>query len=144
MHIFDSLLISASGLTAERLRLDLVANNLANISTTRTGPGEVPKPYKRKIAVFKEILKEAAVGQQSFRGRGVQVTQILEDRSPAKLVYEPEHPDADSRGYVHYPNVNVVREMTDMLTATRAYEANVTVLNAAKNMALKALQIGRA
>ncbi len=139
MRIFDSFNISASALTAERLKLDIIANNLANINTTRTPGGG---PYRAKEAVFRERLREAVEGQK-FRGYGVRVAGIIEDKSPGRLVYDPDHPDADGRGFVTYPNINVVKEMTSMIAATRSYEANVTVLEAAKDMAMRALQIGR-
>ena len=137
MELLPAWAISASGLAAEQLRLDLVATNLANVHTTRAADGG---PYRRRVALFAEKLEAAG----RFAGRGVRVAGIWKDTSPAQLVYDPNHPDADARGYVALPNVNVVNEMVDLLTATRAYEANVTVLNAAKSMALKALEIGRA
>ncbi|OIQ59584.1 flagellar basal-body rod protein FlgC [Moorella thermoacetica] len=145
MELLPALAISASGLTAERLRLDIIANNLANINTTRTPRGG---PYRREVPVFAEKLR-AAMGQLPGRpasgapGAGVEVAAIVEDNSPPRLVYDPSHPDADANGYVHLPNINIVNEMVDMITASRAYEANVTVLNAAKAMTLKALEIGR-
>ncbi|MDK2820366.1 MAG: flagellar basal-body rod protein FlgC [Clostridia bacterium] len=141
MELLPAIEISASGLTAERLRLDLIASNLANINTTRTPEGG---PYKRKVPVFEEKLQEAlGKNPTNAPGRGVKVARIVEDNTPPRLVYEPSHPDADANGYVAYPKINVVSEMVDMITATRAYEANVTVLNAAKAMTLKALEIGR-
>ncbi|AKX96165.1 flagellar basal-body rod protein FlgC [Moorella thermoacetica] len=145
MELLPALAISASGLTAERLRLDIIANNLANINTTRTPRGG---PYRREVPVFAERLQEAMgqlPGRPSSRapGAGVEVAAIVEDNSPPRLVYDPSHPDADANGYVHLPNINIVNEMVDMITASRAYEANVTVLNAAKAMTLKALEIGR-
>lgn len=133
MQIFRAMQISASGLTAERFRMDLIANNIANVNTTRTAHGG---PYRRKTAVFAEKLEAA-------RGAGVRVLSVSEDRTEPRLVFEPEHPDADELGYVAYPNVNIVQEMVDLITATRAYEANVTALNASKSMFLKALEIGR-
>jgi len=129
---------SASGLAAEQLRLDLIASNLANIHTTRAAGGG---PYRRRLAVFSEKLGRAQAN--GFRGGGVRVAGILEANVPPQVVYDPLHPDADARGYVEMPDINVVNEMVDLLTATRAYEANVTVLHAAKNMAVKALEIGR-
>lgn len=138
MRILRSLAISASGLTAQRLRLDLVAGNVANMETTRTPEGG---PYRRKTAVFAEKLARAR--EEGFPGRGVQVAAVVDDPAPPRLVYDPQHPDADARGYVAYPNVNLADEMVEMVRASRAYEANVTVLNAGKNMALKALEIGR-
>lgn len=140
MRLLSSMAISASGLTAERLRMDLIASNLANINTTRTPEGG---PYRRKVAVFAEKLDQAIQGSKNFRGKGVQVAAIAEDQSPPKLVYDPSHPDANEQGYVEMPNINIVTEMVDLITATRSYEANVTALNAAKSMALKALEIGR-
>jgi len=153
MELLPALNISASGLTAERLRLDLIAGNLANINTTRTPRGG---PYRRQVPVFAERLQEA-LGQTSgqslnaapgqvpggFAGRGVEVAAIYEDDTPPRMVYDPAHPDADANGYVALPNINIVTEMIDMITASRAYEANVTTLNAAKAMTMKALEIGR-
>ncbi|MCL5982021.1 MAG: flagellar basal body rod protein FlgC [Firmicutes bacterium] len=135
MRIFQAMQISASGLTAERFRLDLIASNVANVNTTRTEQGG---PYRRKTAVFAERLDEA-----SRAGGGVRVAAVSVDRTEPRLVFEPEHPDADAAGYVAYPNINIVQEMVDMITATRAYEANVTAFNASKSMFLKALEIGR-
>lgn len=141
MELLPGLAISASALTAERLRLDIIANNLANINTTRTPRGG---PYRRQVPVFAEKLQEALKpGSAQFKGAGVEVAAIVEDNTPPRRVYDPSHPDADPDGYVALPNINVVNEMVDMITATRAYEANVTVLNAAKAMTLKALEIGR-
>lgn len=136
---FTGIQISASGLTAERLRLDTIANNLANINTTRTAKGG---PYKRQSVVFAERL-EKAKGPKRYQIAGVQVAKITEDQGEPRKVYDPNHPDAREDGYVHYPDINIVNEMVDMITATRAYEANVTAVNAAKFMALKALEIGR-
>lgn len=139
MKIFDSMAISGSALTAEKLRLDTISNNLANINTTRTPQGG---PYRRQVPVFAENLEKAG----SSKGEnlsGVKVQGIVHDPTPPKLVYEPDHPDANDDGYVEMPNIDMVKEMVDMITATRSYEANVTSLNAAKNMFLKALEIGR-
>ena len=142
MELLPALSISASGLSAERLRLDLVAHNLANINTTRTPRGG---PYRRKMPVFAEKLREALSlpSPGDVPGRGVMVAAVVEDASPPRRVYDPQHPDADPQGYVAVPNIDVVSEMIDLLTATRAYEANLTVLNAAKSMALKTLELGR-
>lgn len=139
MGIFRTLQITASALTAERLRMDTIANNLANANTTRTESGG---PYRRQIPVFRE-RKATRPGAFGFRGGGVEVAAIVSDSSPNRRVYDPAHPDADAEGYVEYPNVNVVTEMVDMITATRAYEANIAALNSARNMALQALEIGR-
>lgn len=145
MSLFRSLQISASGLTAERMRLDVIANNLANVNTTRTAQGG---PYRRKVAVLEErpVGFGDLLGIQSAlaMGRGgVRVAGIVEDTGLPPRVYNPGHPDADADGYVQMPNVNVVTEMVDMITATRAYEANVTAMNAAKQMALRTLEMGR-
>ncbi|SMB93970.1 flagellar basal-body rod protein FlgC [Thermanaeromonas toyohensis ToBE] len=141
MELLPGLAISASGLTAERLRLDLIASNLANIYTTRTARGG---PYRRKVAIFAERLRELkGIPGPQAPGYGVRVVGIAEDNTPPRLVYDPTHPDADTRGYVALPNINVVNEMIDLITASRAYEANVIAFNAAKSMALKALEIGR-
>lgn len=140
MSIFSSMQISTSGLTAERLRLDTIANNLANINTTRTAEGG---PYRRQTLIFAEKLEKAIGGRDKFRGAGVEVVEIRQDQGETRRVYNPSHPDAGEDGYVHYPNINIVNEMVDLITATRAYEANITAINAAKTMALKALEIGR-
>ncbi|NLY49080.1 MAG: flagellar basal body rod protein FlgC [Clostridiales bacterium] len=144
MSLFSGMNISASGMSAQRLRMDIIAQNIANVQTTRDENG---KPYRRKAVVFAE--KNATPFQEVFMrtagiiGSGVKVTKIVEDRSPLRKVYDPTHPDADEDGYVSYPNVNVVQEMTDLIDATRSYEANVTAFNATKNMALKGLEIGK-
>ncbi|OPY57448.1 MAG: Flagellar basal-body rod protein FlgC [Pelotomaculum sp. PtaU1.Bin035] len=146
MGFFSSFATSASGLTAERLRLDLISNNIANMNTTGRPNDPSDPPYRRRIPLFAQVLKQAegtSFEQSFFRGAGVRVTRVLEDSKPPRLVYDPSHPQADDKGYVAYPNINVVNEMVDMITATRAYEANVTALNAAKDIALKALEIGR-
>jgi len=139
LKIFKSMAISGSALTAEKLRLDIIANNLANINTTRTPQGG---PYRRQVALFAQNLERASF-KAGASPSGVRVAYIAHDSTPPKLVYEPDHPDANDEGYVALPNVDVIKEMVDMVTATRSYEANVTVLNAAKNMFLKALEIGR-
>ncbi|MBO8167970.1 MAG: flagellar basal body rod protein FlgC [Thermoanaerobacteraceae bacterium] len=137
MKLLQSMAISASALTAERLRMDLIASNIANINTTRTEDGG---PYRRKVAVFEEVLQKNMQGQ--VEGAGVRVVAIKEDPSPFQMKYDPTHPDANEEGYVAMPNVNIVKEMVDLIATTRAYEANVTVLNASKNMAVQALKIG--
>lgn len=143
MDIFNSMKISATALQAQRTRLDTISSNLANMETTRTPEGG---PYRKKSVVF------ASDGtpfekrlEQSLRGaaQGVRVAQIVADTSEPKMVYDPAHPDADAGGYVAMPNINLMDEMVDMMSAGRAYEANVTVVKAAKRMALKALEIGR-
>ena len=143
MDYLSSFDISASGMSVEKLRMDLVSLNLANSKTTRTESGGVFKPLslvtKPGALSFDSYLKQAYTAGIP---NGVEVDQVVEKESPEKLVYEPGHPDADARGFVHYPGVNTTTEMIEMLRATRAYEANVRALNAAKSMALKALEIG--
>jgi len=137
--------ISATGLRAERLRLDAIASNLANANTTRTAEGG---PYKRRNVVFVSEEMESdfasALEEMSEQGArmGVRVTDVVEDQTPPRLVFDPGHPDANPEGYVAYPNVNPVAEMVDLMTATRAYEANVQAVNATKRMADAALSIG--
>jgi len=146
MKFFDSLSVSATGLTAERLRMDIISKNVANVNTTRTSAGT---PYRRQIPIFRELenknfsdIFDAAIGK-SNSGGGVEVVAIKEDLSPFKREYNPEHPDANEEGYVLLPNIDVVSEMINLISASRAYEANVTVMNGTKSMALKALSIGR-
>ncbi|MBS4021295.1 MAG: flagellar basal body rod protein FlgC [Dethiobacter sp.] len=136
MRLFEAMRISATGMNAERLRMDLIASNLANINTTRTVEGG---PYRRQNAVFAEVMGKAA----GKSGSGVKAVAVSRDSAPPQLVHDPGHPDADENGYVAMPNINVINEMVDMITATRAYEANVTAVNAFKGMFLKALEIGR-
>ncbi|MGI6491248.1 MAG: flagellar basal body rod protein FlgC [Peptococcaceae bacterium] len=143
MGVFDSFAISASGLTAEKLRLDLIANNIANMNTAgRIGDAANP-PYRRKMPVFEQILRKMDVSRMGYKGAGVRVAQVLVDAHPPRMEYEPDNPLADEGGYVAYPNINLVNEMVDLISASRSYEANVTALNAAKDIALKALEIGR-
>jgi flagellar basal-body rod protein FlgC len=146
MSLISGMNISASGMTAQRLRMDIISQNIANVNTTRDENGEA---YKRKLVVFSErnsntfanMLKNAT-GNTS--GNGVKVTSIVEDTETAmNVVYDPSHPDADENGYVSYPNVNTVTEMTDLIDASRSYEANVTAFNAMKSMALKGLEVGK-
>lgn len=145
MGMFGAIDASASGLTAERLRMDVISNNIANVNTTRTNEGG---PYRRQMVVFQSRENEQAsfskiLAQQTEVGAGVRVTGIIKDNSPLRRIYEPNHPDADRDGYVNMPNINVVAEMVDMISATRSYEANVTAINSAKSMAAKALEIGK-
>ena len=134
MGLFNTMRISASGLSAERLRMDTITSNMTNATTTR---GEDGKPYVRKIAVFQENLdKEKGL-------RGVKAVGVVEDESPLKNVYDPTHPDADANGYVTMPNVNLLNEMADMIAASRSYEANIDTLNATKSMFTKTLELGR-
>ncbi|HWQ78049.1 MAG TPA: flagellar basal body rod protein FlgC [Anaerovoracaceae bacterium] len=144
MDYLSSLNISGSGLTAQKLRMDVISQNIANAETTRTENGT---PYRRKMTVL------ASMDEGSFRNElekaskvqtgGVKVESVIEDQSPLVPVYNPNHPDADEEGYVMMPNVNTAQEMIDMLGASRAYEANVTAFNATKSMILRALEIGR-
>lgn len=147
MSILTTLRISGSALTAQRLRMNVIANNIANAESTHSVDGE---PYKRQMVVFRPIVPSGSllVSARRWAGNevpehGVEAAAIVQDPSPPRRVYDPEHPDADAEGYVAYPNIDIVTEMTDMLSATRAYEANVTVINAAKSMVNKALEIGR-
>lgn len=144
MSFLRTMSISGSGLTAQRVRMDTIAQNIANASVTRTANGT---PYRRRVVVF-ETRDDAPdfaglLNKEYENVKGVEVTAILEDPSPFKRVYDPEHPDADPEGYVNLPNVDTTKEIIDMMSATRAYEANVTAFNASKSMALKALEIGR-
>jgi flagellar basal-body rod protein FlgC len=143
MDFFSAMEISASALTAERTRMNLISSNLANANSTRTAEGG---PYRRRDAVFTATPAPRSFGAALGRaadGRRVAVSQVVEDVNPPRLQYEPTHPDADPKGYVAYPNVNVVEEMADMISATRSYEANVTAAQAAKSMALKTLELTR-
>lgn len=145
MSIFNSFNISASGMTAERLRSDTISQNLANANTTNSTSGGA---YKRKTVVFEEkpttSFDEVFMTTKGMSGSGVKVTKIIEDNdTPMNMVYDPSHPDADENGYVEYPNVNTVTEMTNLIDASRAYEANVTAFNASKSMALKGLEVGK-
>lgn len=143
MGLFHSFSISASGMTSERLRLDLIANNVANMNTA-SRPNDPASPvYQRRVPVFAEQLRQAMTPAGESKGAGVRVKEILEDQAPPRLVHDPENPMADEKGFVAYPNINIVNEMVDMISASRTYEANVTTLNAAKGMALKALEISR-
>jgi flagellar basal-body rod protein FlgC len=147
MDFFSSMDISASALAAQRTRMNLISSNLANVNSTRTAEGGA---YRRKDAIFTAIPTEsapagsfgAALGKATA-ARRVEVTRIDQDQKPPRLQYDPSHPDADAQGYVAYPNINVVEEMADMISASRSYEANVTAAQAAKSMALKTLELGR-
>ena len=150
MAFMDSMNIVASGLTAQQLRLDVISENVTNSSTTRTENGGA---YRRKMVVFQadanaetfqQALERAAQGRGDYGMRGgVRVTEIVEDPSDLKLVYDPTHPDANEEGYVEYPNVDMVKEVADAMAATQAYAANVTAFNALKTVASKAMEIGR-
>lgn len=144
MSFFSSMDISASALTAQRQRLDIISENIANIDTTRTGSGG---PYRRKMVVlrpneqdsFRRVLRSKLKEQKG----GVHVAEIVEDERASKPVYDPEHPDADENGYVQMPNVELIKETIDAMSASRSYDANVTVFNTMKLMAQKALEVGK-
>lgn len=145
MSAFGAMDISASGMTAQRLRTDVISQNIANVNTTRDENGGA---YRRKTVIFEEKPSDSfndylSVASSSI-GNGVKVSSIVEDTETAMtLVYDPSHPDANEDGYVEYPNVNTVTEMTNLIDASRAYEANVTAFNATKAMTSQALQIGK-
>lgn len=151
MGLYTSIEVSASGLSAERLAMDVIANNIANANTTRTAEGG---PFKRQLVVFAQknepqrgpggVPAAADAGDPGRSDAGVQVVGIVNDQSPDRLVYDPTHPDADPNGYVHMPNVDVVKEMVDMMAASRAYEANVTAIQEARSMGNATLGILRA
>ncbi|KAA8784624.1 flagellar basal-body rod protein FlgC [Paenibacillus sp. 4624] len=149
MNISNSFGISASALTAQRLRMDVISSNIANAETTRASMSNgVAVPYKRKMVVLEPNKTSfSTMLQNQMRGGGssdgVRVTEIREDQSPFKPVYDPTHPDANAEGYVFMPNVDIAKEMVDMISASRSYEANVTALNSTKAMISKALEIGK-
>jgi len=146
MGYFSSLDVSASGLTAQRMRMDLISQNIANASTTRTADGT---PYRRQVLVlgsdnstsFSHYLSGSS--KDLLANGKVKIQGVVEDQSDFRKVYEPDNPEADEEGYVYYPNVDIVTEMVDMISASRSYEANVTASTASKNMAMQALNIGR-
>ncbi len=145
MDFFDALHASSAGLSAQRLRMNLISGNLANTHTTRTEDGG---PYRRKEPVFaarseNSSFREVLSTYQTDNLPQVKVVDIVEDPSPALMKYDPSHPDADDKGYVAMPNINVMEEMVNLINATRSYEANVSAVKAAREMALKALEIGR-
>jgi len=149
MTMFNAINSSASALTAERLRMDVVSSNIANAQTTRATMNEEGEfePYRRKMVAvapnensFKSFLQQAS---SQTAGSGVRVSGIEEDETPFKSVYNPNHPDANEAGYVQLPNVDPLKEMVDLMSATRSYEANITSLNASKGMLMKALEIGK-
>lgn len=145
MSFFTSFDINASGMTAERYRMDIIAQNVANANTTRTENGT---PYRRKSVVFQEktggVSFSGVFGSavNKYQGKGVKVVSTFEDYSTDLIrVYDPSHPDADDDGYVYYPNVNIVTEMTNLIDASRSYEANATAFNASKSIAMKGLEM---
>ena len=145
MGLFTSFDTSASGLTAQRYRMDIISQNVANANTTRTADGT---PYRRKVVVFEEKAGRASFDsvlgavKDNYAGKGVRVSKVTEDQwTEMKKVYDPSHPDADENGYVMYPNVDIVTEMTNLIDASRAYEANATAFSASKSIATKGLNI---
>lgn len=145
MDFSKAMSISASGLTAQRMRMNTISSNIANINTTKTPEGG---PYRRKDVVFEAIPETRNFGEivTSLPDRNlerVQVSDVVVDRKAPRLKYEPDHPDADPNGYVAYPDINLMEEMANMIQATRSYEANVSAMQATKDMALRALEIGR-
>jgi len=146
MGYFSSLDVSASGMSAQRMRMDLISQNIANANTTRTEDGT---PYRRQALVlgtntsnpFSNYLSGAS--RDALGDGKVKIQGVVEDQSDFRKVYEPDNPEADEEGYVYYPNVDIVTEMVDMISASRSYEANVTASTASKNMAMQALNIGR-
>ncbi len=147
MGMFSAFNINATGMTAQRYRMDIISENVANANTTRTADGT---PYRRKIVTFEEkggqtsfshVLGKAAYSH-GYSGQGVKVSGVYEDyKTPMNMVYDPSHPDADENGYVTGPNVNIITEMTNMIDASRAWEANSTAFNASKAIALKGLEL---
>ena len=151
MSIFNAFNASASALTTQRLRMDVISSNIANANTTRATVNENGEyePYRRKMVQieptdksFRTFLHKAANSTDN-QATGVKVSRIVEDEEPFKLVYNPTHPDANEAGYVQMPNVDPLKEMVDLMSATRSYEANITALNASKSMLMKALEIGK-
>ena len=138
MSMFESIKVSASALSAERIRMNVIANNLANINTTRGPDGE---PYKRKYVVFETQLNQSISDSDELRENGVAVSDIAEDSRPFRKVYKPGHPDADKDGYVSLPNVDMVEENVDLLASSRAYEANLSAMKASKSMLRKMIEL---
>jgi flagellar basal-body rod protein FlgC len=140
MDFFTAMEVSASGLSAQRARMNIASSNLANAQTTQTAAGG---PYKRKDVVLESIDVPGTEGELGGAVKGVEVASIKQDTAPPRMEYDPGHPQANAQGYVAYPNVNPVEEMVDMITASRAYEAGITTMTTAVNMAERALGIGR-
>ena len=145
MDFLSAIDLSASALSAERIRMNAISSNIANANVTRTPEGG---PYRRKDVVFQAVPQKKSFGdilEDKMEGnlREVQVARVHSDQGPPRLVYNPRHPDADENGYVAMPNVNPVEEMVNMLNATRSYEANITAINTSKAMAMKALEISQ-
>lgn len=141
--LFSGIDAAGSGLTAQRLRMDVIAENIANVNTTRTPEGG---PYRRKRVIFSSqepfLFFTPPFSPKTPLVGGVRVVAIEEDPTPPRIEYRPDHPDADKDGYLRLPNVNIITEMTDMISATRAYEANVATIRASRSMMMRALQIG--
>lgn len=147
MSMFSAFNINASGLTAQRLRMDVISENVANAQTTRTEDGT---PYRRKVVTFAQKGNQTSFSKvlgsvtNGYTGQGVKVDGIHEDyKTEMNMVYDPAHPDADENGYVTFPNVNIITEMTNLIDASRAYEANSTAFNASKSMALQGLELNK-
>lgn len=148
MSIFNAFNINASGMTAERFRMDTISQNIANANTTRTEDGT---PYRRKVVTFEErggstrtFSSFLGTAAGKFKGQGVRVGKVMEDTwTQMNMVYDPSHPDADENGYVTGPNVNIVTEMTNLIDASRSFEANATAFNASKSIAMKGLEMGQ-
>lgn len=143
MDIFTTFDIAASGLKAQRTRLNTISSNIANAETTSTPEGG---PYKKKSVIFQTepvSFQQHLDNSLGSHAEGVKVASIIEDQEPPQKIYNPSHPDADKDGYVAMPNISVMKEMVDLMSATRSYEANTTIIKSAKRMALKALEIGR-
>ncbi|MBS4193978.1 flagellar basal body rod protein FlgC [Lederbergia citri] len=149
--MFHSMGITSSALTAQRLRMDVISSNMANVDTTRGKYVDGQwQPYTRKMVVmqpkessFSSIFNQTLGSNGNNKMNGVKVSNIVEDDTPYRLVYDPQHPDANEEGYVQMPNVDPLKEMVDLMSATRSYEANVTVFNASKSMYMKALELGK-
>ena len=143
MDFLKSMAVSASGMSAQRLRMNIVSSNLANAHSSKTANGE---PYRRKDVVFSAVSPKSEFGQElqsamDKQMKLVKVSQIVQDQDPFRLVYNPSHPHADEKGFVKMPNVRIIEEMANMIDATRSYEANLAVLKASKHMATKALEL---
>lgn len=138
--LIDTFNIAASGLSAERLRLHTIATNMANARTTRTPEGG---PYQRRIPIFEAVPVDRFGDEMDRATQRVEVTQIATDNRPPERVFDPGHPDADPDGYVSYPDINVLQEMVDMMTTNRSYEANASVVESTRDMAMTALNIGK-
>ena len=149
MSFFNTFNISATALTAQRLRMDVISENMANVQTTRTADGG---PYRRKTVLFEEITDPGLFGQMfgaaatrnnmPGQGMGVRVSRVVQDQTPGMLVHDPTHPDANEDGYVRMPNINIVEEMVNMISATRSYEANITSMSNFRSIVQRTLEIG--